>query len=488
MPPSFRLLRPESGTFTNLCWYADGTPQDLEVLNGRVVHRRPSTNFAQPGQWLAPAFVDAHCHILPTGLDMLKLSLIDAHRHEDVLERVAAFERALEPGKWLMAVHYDQTKYAGGRHLTRGDLDRISSTRPMLLRHSNGHASIANSAALQAAGVTASTPDPKGGTYVRDASGELNGVLLEKAHEIVTAAAPSPTTEEMVEAILRATESMSEMGIVEATDMMTGRYDLKRELVAYRLAADRGCRVRTRLCIQWAERFGPRGQDVKEELAALDGDRVGVYGIKIFADGAIGSATAAIYGSYTSDPSSSGTLMYAPERLMAMVTTAHDAGYRVAVHSIGDRSTDLVFDAFEATGEGSRHRIEHAMMLSDAQIERMATIGCHCTMQPEFLARFGHSYRHHLGPERASTLKRMRSVKDAQIPLSLSSDRPIVSGDPWLGVSAACSRPDGFDPAEALTWEEAMEAYTTMGAVANASERHELQPGDRAEFLVFERS
>ena len=391
-----------------------------------------------------------------------------------------------------MAVHYDQTKFPGGVHLTRRDLDKISAERPILLRHVNGHASVANTGVLERAKVGRDTPDPKGGVFVRE-GGEPNGVLLETAHEHVTAAAPSPTLEQMVEAILAAGQRMHAKGIVEATDMMTGRYSLPLELEAYRLAAERGNPVRVKLCIQWSCLFGPRAPS----LSRRDGEGVGggvsgfspsaqvsIWGAKIFADGAIGSATAAIHGTFTSDPSTSGTLIYAPDRLKKMVRTAHEAGGRVAIHSIGDRATDLVMDAFAETAEPSRHRIEHAMILSDAQIARMHGLGLHCTMQPEFLHRFGHSYKHHLGAEKASLLKRFRSVLDAGIPLSFSSDFPIVSGDPWIGVETASNRPEGFDPAENLSFEEALWAYTAMGAVANG-ERNELLPGDRAEFLVF---
>jgi predicted amidohydrolase YtcJ len=284
----------------------------------------------------------------------------------------------------------------------------------------------------------------------------------------------------MVSAIHEASVQMAAFGIVQATDMMTGRYNLPMELEAYRLAAERGAPTRFRLCIQWAELFGPRAKPCEFQ----SDEAVSIWGAKIFADGAIGSATAAIYGRYTSEPESEGALIYAPDRLKSMVRVAHEAGYRIAIHSIGDRSTDLVMDAYEALDEPQRHRIEHAMLLSDSQIERMAKLGIHCTMQPEFLIRFGHSYRHHLGPERAAKLNRSRSMKDAGIPLSFSSDRPIVSGDPWLGVFAACERPEGFAQEENLTFEEALQAYTVMGAAANG-EKNALQVGERGEFLVF---
>jgi predicted amidohydrolase YtcJ len=170
-----------------------------------------------------------------------------------------------------------------------------------------------------------------------------------------------------------------------------------------------------------------------------------------------------------------------------MVRTAHDAGFPIAIHSIGDYATDLVMDAYEPLGDARRHRIEHAMILSDTQIERMAKLGIHCTMQPEFLHWFGHAYRRQLGEERAARLKRVRSVIDAGVPISFNSDRPIVSGDPWDGILTAQFRP-GFDQAEAATREEGLWAYTRGGAAANHDEglMGALEPGQVADLNLFQ--
>lgn len=483
----------------NAQWWRDGEPCELLISDGRVVER--ARTIASPGaierdlggKTLFPAFVDSHCHILPTGLDLLKLHLGACATHDDVLDLLRAKHAELPEGAWLMAVHYDQTRFPGGIHMHRSQLDAISSTRPILLRHSNGHASVCNTVALTAAGVDRDTPDPKGGTYVRDADGPT-GVLLEHAHEHVTNTAPLPTLDEMVDAILRAGEKMHGLGISCASDMMTGRYDLRQELQAYRLASERGCRIRTRLYLQWSTVFGMRAvpkSEIEDLTATMDPLRCRVAGIKIFADGAIASATAAIYGHFETQPerageATSGQLIYQPDRLKMMVQTAHDAGHPVSIHSIGDYATDLVMDAFASVDEPSRHRIEHAMILSDTQIDRMASLGIHCTMQPEFLKRFGHAYGRQLGPTRMARLKRARSVKDAGIPLSFSSDRPIVPGDPLDGVATAIKRPEGFDTSEEVTFQEAIDAYTAMGSVANGEPglMGTLEPGSLADYRV----
>lgn len=466
-----------------------GSPMGFRVEGGRYAQVGGDLRGDETGGWLLPGFVDCHCHILPTGLDLLKLHLGSCASHDNVLTSVQEFERTLEPERWLMAVHYDQTKFPDCEHLTRWQLDSVVSDRPVVLRHSNGHASVANTAALVAAGIGESTQDPEGGEFVRDASGQMTGVLLEKAHEAVTGCSPEPDEDEMVEAILRATDRMSEFGITSAMDMMTGRWNLERELRAYTRASESGCKVRLRLCLQWGTVLGPRGMDaglLSELQDSMRDEKCKVWGLKVFADGAIGSATAAIHGRFLTT-GGNGQLIYTPENLRAIVGKIDSAGHRVAVHTIGDRSTDLVMDSIAETSDPSRHRIEHAMILSDAQIGRMAGLGCKLTMQPEFLKRFGHAYRAQLAPEMASGLKRFRSVVDAGIKVGFSSDAPIVPGDPWDGIECAVERPGGFDPAESLTLKEAIEAYTTHAAgVCEDPDQGTFEVGGLADYQVYE--
>ena len=486
---------------SNLFFALTSELQNILVEDDRVVARGadvsgpsdvPRTDHG--GRRIIPAFVDSHYHVLPTGLDLLKLHLGPASSKEEVLDLVRERHRE-QPEGWLHAVHYDQNRY--GAHLTRHDLDAVSAERPILLRHVNGHASVANTAALRAAGVDRDTPDPTGGEYLRDADGP-NGVLLEDAHERVTNAAPGPDLEAMVQAILRAGASMRALGIDCATDMMTGRFDLPTELEAYRLAAERDCEVDLRLCLQWRPLLGPKAmpREALEPYLGLDNPRI--VGSKLFCDGAIGSATAAIYGEYlgeagkpyspratpTGRPGTSGQLIYRPERLAEMVRISTEAGFPVAVHAIGDYAVDLVLDAFEASPMKG-HRLEHAMILSDAQVERIARAGLPVTMQPEFLQKLGHVYRRQLGPERTWRLKRARSLIDAGVPLSFSSDRPIVAGDPRDGIRTAVDRREGFDPAENVTWAEAIRAYTVEGSRVNGDgdQYGSLEPGSVAHWV-----
>lgn len=454
------------------------------------------------GRTLAPKLIDNHCHILPTGLDLNKPSLSGLTSRAAVLDVLSRAARE-RPDGWLHAVRYDPTALPEGEALTGADLDAISTTRPILVRYVSGHASVGNRAAFLAANVDQATVDPSGGVYERGPDGRHTGVATEDAHETLTAAMPRPTVDDMTEAILAAGRSMAGYGIGTASDMMTGRFHLLDEIEAYRRAAAEGNPIRVRLWIQWRDVFGRRGigvERLRELMAGLSEERVAVRGIKIFADGAIGSGTAAIYGRYEGDGQGgakissggltlggdkAGQLIYSPERLTTMTTTAHEAGFGVAVHAIGDYATDLVLDAFEATGEPRRHRLEHAMLLSDAQIERLARLDPYVTFQPEFLAHFGHLYRRQLGEERARRLIRARSVIDAGLRVSFSSDRPIVEGDPHVGLRAIVDRPDG---GEAVTETEARLGYTAWAADANgdAGALGTLAPGELADWRALD--
>lgn len=488
--------------YKNFFWGLTNEPQEMFVEDGMVVFRQePEPGYIEgaetidlQGAYVLPAFVDSHCHILPTGLDLAKLHLGACFSHDEVLDAVRERDRELPEGEWLLAVHYDQTRYPEAAHMNGAQIDAAVSARPVVLRHSNGHAGVANAAALRAAGIDASTPDPKGGTFVRDASGQPTGLLLETALEQVMDAAPKPDLDRMAQAIIAAGEKMSELGISCASDMMTGFLDLEAELEAYRIALERGCPIDIRLYLQWTPVLGPRGID-REKLeafnrnAAPSGTKRGgrIAGVKLFADGAISSATAAIHGTFLST-GESGMLIYSPEKLAERVRLAHEAGYPVAIHSIGDRSTDHVMDAIEGTGEAARHRIEHVMFLNDAQIARLAELGCTVTLQPEFLPRLGHAYRKQLPEEVYRSLERVRSVHEAGIPYALNSDRPVVPGDPWDGILAAARRPDGFDPSESLDRRDAIRAYTEGGSAANGDSRRMgvLEPGSAADFCLYE--
>ncbi|MCX7800791.1 MAG: amidohydrolase [Fimbriimonadales bacterium] len=472
----------------------DGSLRDVCVQDGRIVRGpvRDSQVVDLRGAELRPKFVDAHAHVLPMGLDLVRPSVAGCATRSEVLDRIRDGLRGLARGEWLIVSGYDPDRHRGEPTLLAADLDRLSAETPIVLRHASGHGSVVNSAVLRLAGFTEQTPDPPGGSIVRGRDGRPNGWLLERANEMLRKHAPKEDVSTMAEAILRACERIASMGIGTVSDMMTGYYDLNRELQAYKEASQRGCPVRLRLYVQWSSAFGPRSRpDWIETLSGADPHRCRVAGIKVFADGALGARTAAIRGAYEGQDAPSrgwsGILTYRPSRLREMVRRASEEGWSVAIHAIGDHALDVALRAVRDSGVPSRHRIEHAMLADDRQIEQLAELGCFVCAQPEFLADFSSAYRESLGLERMARLNPLGSMDRAGVRLCFGTDRPICLGEPWTCVRLAARRPEGFDPNEAVSESLAYRCFTELSAQALGDrDLGHLRPGAWADLLPVE--
>ncbi|MCH8274144.1 MAG: amidohydrolase [Armatimonadetes bacterium] len=475
--------------FRNAKWGYDGAPLNLLVEDGKVAYRgedQPQSDAVEDlsGAYVLPGFVDCHCHILPIGLDLQKLNLYDCQSREEVGARVQKRAAELPENEWLLAVQYDANRFPDGREISATELDRWTGGRPADLRHSSGHSCVANSAALRLSGIDGSTPDPRGGRIVRNEHGAPTGLLEETAMNAVSSAMPPVPRERMVEAILTAAERMNGFGITAASDMMTGYFNFAAETWAYRTAMERGCTLRIRLYVLWRQAM--KEAHLRKEFP--DTLELRIAGAKIFADGAIGPATAAMFDEF--QQGGRGSLIYEPKELQRRMIAAENAGYALAVHSIGDRSTEVVLDALEACKHPSRHRIEHAMLLSNEQIKRLQKLRCRVVCQPGFMVQFGDAYKRRLGDERAARIKPLRTLLKAGIAVALSSDAPVVPGDPWTGINAAAQRPDGFDPTEAIPRSEAVRRYTEAAAEAQGDGRlfGGLRVGQWADFQVYDQN
>lgn len=457
---------------------------------------------AVDGKAIAPAFNDCHMHILPLGIDLGKADLRGCTSIGEIQQRLRTWMDAYPHAEWILGRAYDQNLLPGGKHLTRQDLDAVCADKPIYINHVSKHGAAVNSLALQIAGITRDTPNPSDGVILRDESGEPTGILLESAASLVSQHIPKPTGADLTQAVHRACEDLARRGILAASDASTGWHDLEAEVQAYTQALAEGAPVRMTLMplfraakrAGWLENaeqsgeatgFSPQPSSPHPDL------RWGA--VKLFADGAFTTRTAALRQPYADTPTT-GVLMYDPDDLMERIMTVHRAGWQCAVHAIGDYAIELVLQGYRRALEAyprphHRHRIEHAMLMADDLMAEMQALGVVVIPQPEFLWWLTTAYLSGLG-ERAASLMPFRSWLQAGIPMGFSSDQPVVPGDPIVGWRAAVTRTsrDGtcLSPEERLDPLTALQMFTVGAAYAtNDEDIGVLAPGKQARFMVL---
>lgn len=450
------------------------------------------------GLFVVPGFNDCHCHILAYGLDLSAANLSPEHAPDipSLISQLRRWAQDNPDAPWIVGSFYDQNRMAERRHPTRHDLDQVSLEKPVFIEHTSKHGGVANSVALRIAGITRETPDPPGGTIERDAHGEPTGVLLERATDLVTRHRPPLSHRQRVRAIHLAAQAMAKKGITAASDASTGWGDLEGEVAACVQAVNEGAPLRMNLMIlATALRRNGRWLQPQDIGTGSNGVRVGIA--KVFADGALTTRTAALKEPYA-DTETTGMLLHSEEELQELIVGAHQAGWQVGTHAIGDRAIEAVLNLYEQAMQTQpradvRHRIEHCMLLDDGLIDRLRALGVVAVLQPEFMARLGDAYRYGLGEERARRLKRTASLLRAGVRVAFSSDCPVVPGAPLDGVRAAMERktPLGVvlgeeERVDALT---AIRLYTAGSAMAGKDETHTgtLTAGKRADFVVLSR-
>jgi predicted amidohydrolase YtcJ len=454
------------------------------------------------GKAIVPAFNDCHMHILPLGIDLGKADLRGCTSIAEIQQRLRAWMDANPDAPWILGRAYDQNLLPDGKHLTRHDLDAVCAEKPIYLNHVSKHGAAANTRALQIASITRDTPNPSDGVIVRDEHGEPTGILLESAAGLVSRHIPKPQGAELTRAVHRACEDLARRGILAASDASTGWLDLNAEIAAYAQALEEGAPVRMTLMplYEAAQRAGWL------DNAEQSGEATGFSpqppsphpdlrwgSVKLFADGAFTTRTAALRQPYADTPTT-GVLMYEPEDLIQRIVNVHSAGWQCAVHAIGDHAIELVLRGYRRALETyprphHRHRIEHAMLMADDLLAEMQALGVVVVPQPEFLWWLTGAYLKGLG-ERAVSLMPFRSWLRAGVAMGFSSDQPVVPGDPILGWRAAVTRTsrDGtcLNPEEGLDALTALQVFTVGAAYATCDDEiGTLAPGKQARFVAL---
>ena len=448
------------------------------------------------GRTLVPGFIDAHVHFLDGGFKLAGVDLRDAGTPEEFARRIGDFARTVPPGTWITGGDWDHELWGG--ELPRKEwVDSLTPDHPVFVNRLDGHMSLANSAALALSGIDAQgrTPDPDGGTIVRDeATGEPAGVFKDEAMGLVGQAIPAPSPEQLDRALQAAARHALERGVTQVHDMAGWQ-----SLETYRRARAAGAlplRVYSVVPISTWERL----RDFVAENGRGD-DRLWWGGLKGFVDGSLGSTTAWFYQPYADEPATSGFMTTDSVALRAWISGADAAGLQVLVHAIGDAANDWLLNVYrdvaaEHGPRDRRFRIEHAQHLSPEAIERFAEQGVVASMEPYHAADDGRWAEKRIGPDRIRTTYAFRSLLDAGAQVAFGSDWTVAPMDPVLGIDAAVTRrtidgayPEGWMPQERVTLEETLTAYTSAAAEAGFMEDRvgRIAAGMLADLVVLDR-
>ncbi|KAA3608963.1 MAG: amidohydrolase [Planctomycetota bacterium] len=481
--------------------------QALAVLDGRIVFLGsdfearlwigPDTQVVQlDGRSLYPGFQDAHAHLVGLGLLRTEVDLTGTRSYEEVVERSLIGEAALEPGDWLQGRGWDQNDWAVSDFPHHQPLSAAFPKRPVALRRVDGHALLANAAAMAAAGVDRHTEDPPGGRIHRNGEGEPTGVFIDTAMSLILNAAPPRSRQGVKNAVSKAIGELHRRGITAIHDagvdqqtialyremVREGRFDLRNYIMI------RGDKAHL-------DHWLPKGPQ-----NSLEGrGRLRLRSIKLSLDGALGSRGAALLEDYSDAPGERGLLLLPPAYVQHVAERALQSGFQLCVHAIGDRANRLTLDAFEAALQrhpkaDHRFRVEHAQILHPDDLPRFAAMGVMASMQAQHQSSDMYWAELRLGSTRVRGAYAWRSLLDQGVLLPGGSDFPVEKPDPMAAFRAAVFRQDGqawpaggWYPEQAMTPEEALASLTLWPAKAAfwEDEIGSLAVGKRADLVVL---
>ncbi len=436
---------------------------------------------------VTPGLTDAHVHLTLWALARRRVELHDARTADEGAARVAAAART--GSGWVRGMGWDAHRWGGlpGREA----LDRVCPERPVYLESHDIHAAWVNSAALAACGIGRDTPDPEGGTIVRDpATGEPTGVLLEHAMRLVAPHLPTPSRAEVRDALLDAQREVHRLGItgVHSVEQPTGLADFH-DLEERGLLRLRVLQALPLAFVDDAIRLGLR--------SGFGGEWIRIGGVKMFLDGALGSRTALLREPYTGTEDDRGIETLPPGEFRDTARRAAEAGIASTVHAIGDAAVERALDVLSAAPRVAAmpHRIEHVQLCPPDLWERAGRSGVVGSMQPVHLLSDVIPAERHWGHERSRGAYPFAALLRAGMTLAFGSDVPVETVDPRPGLFAATRRvswdgePEGeWYPEHRLTAEQALRGYTEGPAAAAGEEdrRGRLLPGYDADLVAWD--
>ncbi len=476
---------------------AVGSLDEVASIVGRGAHVHDLD-----GATVIPGLVESHVHPIFYGLTRNWADCRSPRNRSiaEVLNTLRAQMEALCPGGWIRGWGYDDTLLTEKRHLTRDDLDKVSASIPIVISHISGHFVVANSAALDLAGVHDETPDPAEGHIMRDSTGRLTGLMWEiGAVHLILDKFPAVSTSQLEEAARYAVSQAASRGMTSIHDLGIGLMAGAAELAIWQSLAES-----ERLPVRVT---GYLRGDLATEMLALTPDlftreqsgNFRLAGAKYWADGSIQGLSAALLQPYSCADDTCGELLIDSERLVHLVQAIESAGGQCAVHANGDRAIRSVVDAFAEVrssggGQDARHRIEHLQMAGPRDIEDLIAAGGTASVFANHIYYWGDRHRDlFIGVERAARMNPLAEASAKGLHFGLHSDCPITPMDSlrtlWTAVTRETSSGKTLGEEQRLTPGQALHALTSDSAWLSGDEetRGVLRPGKVADLAVLDR-
>lgn len=448
------------------------------------------------GKTVMPGIIESHGHLLSLGQSFLELNMEGMSSQNDIIQKVRNRVKDMLPGQWITGWGWDEGEWAKN-YPDNSSLNEISPDNPVYLRGLHGFACWVNDKALEIAGITKDTPDPANGSILKDAdTGKPIGILTNSAQELITSHIPPLQPSQIKQALKLSIEECLRFGLTTVHEARTTAAMLE-ALRSLKEQDELRCRVYVML--DWTDkellkRFFQKGPVIDPEHLLT------IRCIKIFADGALGSRGAALFLPYSDEPGERGLIVTPEEEIFRLTVIALKRGFQVAVHAIGDRANRKTLNAFELALKevpelkDHRLRVEHAQIVALEDIPRFAPLGIVLSMQPSHCTSDMGWVESRIGAERLKGAYAWKSFQETGVHLTLNSDFPGETLNPFVGMYAAMTRqtpegqpPGGWFPAQCLTRKEVLRAYTLEAAYSGFEERIKgaIKPGMVADFIIL---
>ena len=448
------------------------------------------------GKFAMPGFNDAHLHFGDGALALQGVDLRDAKDEADFVRRIENYAATLPKGTWILRGNWNHENWPGQKHPTKELIDAATPNHPVFVCRIDDHIALANSLTLQLAGIDRQTPNPPGGEIKKDsAAGELTGVLIDKAWDLVLRVIPPFTFDQTRATLAVGLAFASKYGITSFQDN-SSTVDLQ----VYQAMLQEGkltARVNAWRPIECIDEFIKLGV-----TANFGSDMLRIGTLKIYADGSMGAGSALFNEPYLDDPSTCGLSLLSEEELNRVIVAGDAAGLQLAIHAIGDRANTLVLDALERACQKNgrrsrRHRIEHCQVVTPEDMARYESLGVIASIQPSHCIDDLQWAEKRIGHDRCKNAYRVGSFLKNGIPIAIGTDWAVESLNPMVGLYAAVTRESisgepkgGWFPDEKITIEQAIAGYTVGSAYAEFAEQKKgsLEAGKLADIVILSKN